>query len=77
MPRQGNLIQIVHAGAPEGPVRDRKTGRFDDMRGHAETGAQAQNRSGILRDIRLVKRDVHPLRLVSLTCPFGAKLRAG
>ena len=41
------------------PVRDRKPGRLDQMRRHAEAGAKPENRSGILGDVGLVKCEVH------------------
>ena len=37
----GNGIQIVHAGAAEGPVGGGKAGGFDDVGLDAETGTQA------------------------------------
>ena len=56
VPPQRHLIEVVHTGAPEGAVRYRKARRLDDMRGDAEARAQAQNRSGIRRNVGLVKR---------------------
>ena len=59
MPRQRHLVEIVHAGAAEGAVGDREAGRLDDMGRDAEAGAEPQNRAGILRDVGLVKGEVH------------------
>src|ERR1043165_2408917 len=59
MPPQGHVIQVIHAGAAEGTVGDRKAGRLDDVRSDAKAGAKPQNRSRILSDIRLVKREMH------------------
>ena len=59
MPPQRHLIEVVHTGAAEGPIRYRKTGRLDDVRRDAEAGAEPQNRSGILRDIGLVEGELH------------------
>ena len=46
-------------GAAEGPVGHREAGRLDDVRLDAETGREAENRAGVLRDIGLVERDAH------------------
>ena len=54
-----DLVEIVHAGPAEMPVGDRKAGRLDDMGGHVQAGAQAQNRSGVLGDVGLEKRNLH------------------
>ena len=59
VPHDRHPVEIIHPGAAEGAVGHRKAGRFDDMRLDAQTGAQAQNRAGILRDVRLVKGDPH------------------
>ena len=56
--RQPHLVEIIHAGAAEGPVGDRKARRFDDMGGHIQAGAQPQNRPGVLGDVGLEKRDL-------------------
>ncbi len=48
-------VEIVHAGAPQPAVRQRKTGRMDDVDRHGETGAQAQDGAGIGGDVGLVK----------------------
>ena len=55
----GDLVEIVHAGAPEGAIGDRKAGRFDDVRFDAQAGAEPQNRAGVLGDVRLVEGDPH------------------
>jgi hypothetical protein len=52
-------IEVVHPGAAEGAVGGRESRRLDDMGLDAETGAQAQNRSGVLRNIGLVESDAH------------------
>ena len=59
MAGQGNLIQIVHAGAPKGTIGDRKAGRLDDVRFDTQAGAKPENRAGILGDVRLVEGDPH------------------
>ena len=59
MPRQRHVIEVVHSGATEGAVGDRKASRLDDVRRHAKAGGEAQNRSGILRDVGLVQGDLH------------------
>jgi hypothetical protein len=59
VPHDGDSIEIVHAGAAEGAVRGREAGWLDDMGLDAEAGAQAQNRSGVLRNIGLIEGDAH------------------
>ena len=54
-----DLIEVVHAGPAEMPVGDRKAGRLDDMGGHAQARAEAQNRPGVLGDVGLEKRNLH------------------
>jgi hypothetical protein len=59
VPPQAHLIQVVHSGATEGAIGDRKPRRFDDMGRNAKARAEAQNRSGILRNVGLVKGKLH------------------
>ena len=54
-----HLIEVVHSGAAEVPVGDRKTGRLDDVRLDIQAGAEAENRSGVLRNVRLEKSYAH------------------
>ena len=58
--RERHPVEVVHAGATERPVRGRKAGRLDDVRGQADAGREPENRSGIGGDIRLVQGDVQP-----------------
>jgi hypothetical protein len=55
----GDLVEIVHAGAAEMPVGHRKSGGFDDMGGHIQARAETQNRTRILGDVGLEKRYLH------------------
>jgi hypothetical protein len=59
MPRERNLVEVVHSGPAEGAVGDREAGRLDDMRRDAEAGGEAQNRAGVLRDVGLEQSDPH------------------
>src|SRR5436309_2867014 len=59
VPSQTHLIQVIHSGAAEGAIGDRKARRFDDMGRNAKACAEAQNRSGILRNVGLVKGKLH------------------
>ena len=59
-------IEIIQSGPPEGPVGDREPGRLDQMGLDAQTGAEPQNRSGILRDIRLVERNCEWVSVVKI-----------
>src|SRR3954471_1761387 len=52
-----HLIEIVHAGPPEGAVGGGKARRFDDMRFDAETGGQTKNGPRVLGNIGLEQRN--------------------
>jgi hypothetical protein len=54
-----DLVEIVHAGAAEVAVGNRKAGGFDDMRCHVKAGAKPKNRPGVLGNIGLEKRNLH------------------
>jgi hypothetical protein len=56
---QHDLVEVVHSGPPKDPVGGGEAGRLDDVGGNVKAGAEPQNRSGILGDIRLEKRDLH------------------
>jgi hypothetical protein len=55
----GDLVEIIHPGPAEVAVRNRKTGGFDDVRHHVKARAETKNRSGVLGDVRLEKRNLH------------------
>jgi len=57
--RDRHLIEVVHPGAAEGAIRDREARRLDDMHFDSKAGRQAQNRAGVLRNVGLVKGDLH------------------
>ena len=59
VPRQRDLIEVVHAGAAKGTVGSREARRLDDMRLGAEAGAQPQHGAGVLRDVRFVEGKAH------------------
>jgi hypothetical protein len=56
---QPDLVEIIHSGAAERAVTGGKSGRLDDVSLDAETGAQAQNRSGVGGDVGLIERNAH------------------
>src|SRR5262249_17762836 len=57
-----HLVEIVHAGAAERAVAGGKARRLDDVRLEAEAGGEAKNRSGVLGDVGLIKREAHGVR---------------
>jgi hypothetical protein len=59
MAGNGYMIEIVHSRPAKMPVGSRKPGRLDNVGRRAQACAQAQNRSGVLWDVRLEKRDLH------------------
>lgn len=59
MPGERDPIEIVHAGAAEGPVGGRKAGRLDDMGVEPKAGREPQNGPGVLWNIRLEQGDTH------------------
>jgi hypothetical protein len=54
-----DLVELVHAGPAEVTVGDREARGLDNMGRHIQARTQAQNRSGVLGDIRLEKRNLH------------------
>jgi hypothetical protein len=58
---QGNLIEIIHPGPAEVAVGHRESRRLDDMGGHVQAGAEAQDRAGVLGNVGLKQRDLHPV----------------
>ena len=54
-----SLAAVVHRDPAQSPVVEHETARFDDVDRYAETGREAKNRAGILRDIRLKKGNTH------------------
>src|SRR5690606_23333865 len=52
-----HLVEIVHPCPAESAVGDREAGRLDQMGGDPQAGAEPENRSRILGNIGLVKRD--------------------
>ncbi len=55
MPGDLHMFEIIHAGAAEMLVGDRKSGRLDDRRIEPEAGAKPQHGPAILRNVGLVK----------------------
>src|SRR6266705_6075314 len=68
MPHDLDLIQVIHAGAAEGAIGDWEASRLDNVRVHPQARAKAQDRAGVLRDVRLIERDPHGTRV---SCPDG------
>jgi hypothetical protein len=62
VPFDRDMIEIVHARAPEVAIGDRESGRLDDRRRHAQTCTGAQHRASILGDVGLVKRETERSR---------------
>ena len=54
-----HLIEIIHPGTAEVPVRHRKAGRLDNVGLNIQAGAEPQNRAGILRDVGLEQGNAH------------------
>ncbi len=52
-------IEVIHAGAAESAIGRREASRLDDVGLDAEARAEAQNCSGVLRDVGLVEGDAH------------------
>ena len=62
MAHDADLIEVIHTGPAEVPVRNGESGGLDDMGLDAKAGAQAQNRPRVLRNVGLVKDDAHRKR---------------
>jgi hypothetical protein len=54
-----DVVDVIHAGAAEGAIGHGKSTRLYNVCLDAQAGAQPENRSGVLGDIRFVKRDPH------------------
>src|SRR5262245_37299934 len=54
-------IVVVHGGAADALVVDLKAAGFDQVHGHAEAGAEANEGAEILGDVGLVERKTHRL----------------
>ena len=54
---QGRLVEVVHAGPPEGGIGHHEARGLDDPAGEAETGAHPEDGRGIGGDIGLVEGD--------------------
>jgi len=59
MTRHLGHLQIIHARAAKARFAEDKAAGFDDIHGHAQTGAQADERRRILGDIGFEKRQPH------------------
>ena len=51
--------EIVHAGATQPSVVEDEAAGLDDVDRDAEAGGEAEQRAGILRDVRLVEDEAH------------------
>jgi len=65
-------VQIVHPGAFHAPIVQQESAGLDNIQRHAEAGRQPHQRSGVLRDVRLVEDEAHGLR----TVPVGLNAEA-
>src|SRR5690606_12468259 len=57
-------FDIVHARAPQRPVRHVEAGRLDDIHHKTETGGKPKDRAGIAGYVRLEKRDADSRRML-------------
>jgi hypothetical protein len=59
MTMQLDMIQVVHPGASQAAVVEGESARLDHVDRQPETGGEAQDRAGILRDVGLIERKPH------------------
>ena len=59
MPPVIGLGQIIETGAAQPLVVDDEAAGLDDIHGDAEAGAEAENRTAVLRNIGLVEGKTH------------------
>src|SRR5439155_20036905 len=59
MTRELGRAEIVHAGATQPSVVEDEAAGLDDVDRDAEAGGEAEQRAGILRDVRLVEDEAH------------------
>jgi hypothetical protein len=71
---QANAVEVIHAGAAEITIGYRKARRLDDVRLHVQAGAEPENRSGVLRNVRLEQGYAHALKMAFFKRPPGEKV---
>ena len=59
VPHQIDMVQIIEPGAAQGTVGHIETGGSDDVDRYAQTRSQAQNGSGVLRNVGLEQSQPH------------------
>src|SRR5665213_580123 len=68
------LAEIIHRRALQAPVVQDEAAGLDDVDGDAQTGAEAQQGTDVLRDVRLVEGKAHGAQLVDRSAPWQVRL---
>src|SRR5205085_5868201 len=69
-----HAIEVVHPGPPEGTIRGWKARRLDDVGFDPKAGGEAQNRTGVLRNVGLVEGDPHGGRFAPPSSRVNARI---
>ena len=59
MARHRRLLPVVEAGATHPRIREREPGGLDEIDTQTETRRHAQDRAGVLRDVRFEEGEAH------------------
>jgi hypothetical protein len=59
VPRERGRVEVIHPGAAQPSVAQHEAAGLDDVDCHAETGAEPDQRAGILRNIWLEEGEAH------------------
>ena len=59
MPHNLGAIEKIHARAAESCIAPKESARLDDIDRNAQTGAEPDERPGVLRDVRLEQGEAH------------------
>ena len=59
MSAAGHHFQIIHSGAAHRLLVKNETAGFNNVQRHVQTGAQTQQRAGVLRNIGLKQSQTH------------------
>jgi hypothetical protein len=71
---QTHMVEVIHPGAAEIAVGNRKACRLNNMSFDIQAGAEPENRPRILRNVRLEKGYAHAMQTAFLKGPPGEKV---
>ena len=60
MPRNSDMVDVVHRGPPDPPVIPLEAHRFDQVHRRSKACAEPQDRAYVTCNLRLEECDAHP-----------------